>query len=127
VLGDIVVVVEALVVVIIGLDVIELLLEIVELGTDELLLEELEEVEEPMLVVEVVIAGKVVAVVLEGDVVEVVLEDEVVDVVDDEAAAGLLYICKAFDPPHHSSAFPLQVKVQALDPGPLPAAGEYPQ
>jgi hypothetical protein len=38
-----------------------------------------------------------------------------------EEAARLLYICKAFEPPQNSNAFPLQTKVQAVDPTTLPA------
>jgi hypothetical protein len=44
-----------------------------------------------------------------------------------EEAARLLYIWRAFEPPQYSSAFPLQVMIQAADPTTLPALGEFPQ
>lgn len=49
------------------------------------------------------------------------LGTEELALVELEDAARLLYICKAFEPPHHSSEFPLQVKEQAVDPTTLPA------
>lgn len=128
-------VVAALVIIVIKLEVVELLVKVVavELDIDELLLEEVEEtLEEAVLGVEVVIVDKVVEIVLEDESVEVVLEDELVEVVladevVDELAARLLYICKALEPPQHSSAFTLQVMIQAVDPTTLAALGELPQ
>ena len=77
--------------------------------------------------VELVLKDEVVEIMLEDEPVEAVLVDEVVDVVDDEPAARLLYIFKAFEPPQYSSGFPIQVLVQAVDPTTLPALGELPQ
>lgn len=117
------------VVVIIELEVVELLLEVVvfELDIVELLLDELKDGAEETILVEVVVVDRVVAVVLEDELVEVLLEEVIVKTVDDETAARLLYICKAFEPPHISAEFPLQVIVQAGDPTALPPWGEFPQ
>jgi hypothetical protein len=74
----------------------------------ELEIEELEELEvEELKELEVLVGAE--------------LDAEGLAVVLLEIAPRLLYICKAFEPPQYSSAFPLQVMIQAVDPTTLPA------